>query len=634
MKLPDQVQSSLGADGVFMRQVPGFEPREAQLAFATGVAEAIEAGTNLVAEAGTGTGKTFAYLVPILLAGRRSVIATATRALQDQLYGHDLPVVTRALGRPLDVTVLKGRTNYLCRERLNQLQPELLEEARLDLEAVRLWDKTTATGDLAELPEVGERSGLKIRLTTDRHGCLGSGCPEYADCHLYKARQRAREADMVIVNHHLLLADRALQSEGFSLLGESEVVIVDEAHALPETARMVWGESVSFKQLDILAAAADKALAGRSVAARALRMALAESAPLGMGSYPRETLEASFIDRLGTIEEALSELEQELALLDRKDDEVLRRLRAMQAGLTAWMTGNSEDEQTASVSCAVEIGEAGAVSLNLRLLETSDTFAGWIRDSTASWIFSSATLAVEDDFSAFSHDLGLETPRTLKVGSSFDYARQARLYLPSALPDVDAGDYLEALLRSAEPLLAASGGGAFFLFTSRRALRQAAGLIRDWDWPYELFVQGEGARARQLEAFRTSRNGVLLGTKSFWEGVDVKGNALVLVVIDRLPFASPGEPVLKARIKRCRALGGNAFRDIQLPAAVMALKQGAGRLIRDGNDHGVLMIGDSRLQVRHYRKQFLHSLPPMPIVHEQDAVTEFLSRHTGVAECA
>lgn len=634
MKLPDQVKSSLGAGGVFVRRVPGFEPRETQLAFAAGVVEAIEAGTNLVAEAGTGTGKTFAYLVPILLAGRRAVIATATRALQDQLYGHDLPVVTRALGRPLDVTVLKGRTNYLCRERLSQLQPELLEEARLDLEALRLWDKTTATGDLAELPEVGERSGLKMRLTTDRHGCLGSGCPEYANCHLYKARQRAREADVVIVNHHLLLADRALQAEGFSLLGESEIVVVDEAHALPETARMVWGESVSFKQLDILAMAADKALAGRSVAARALRMTLTESAPLGPGSYPRETLEASFTERLGAIEEALSELEQELVLLDRKDDEVLRRLRAMHAGLTAWMTGNGEDEQTASVSCAVEIGEAGAVSLNLRLLETSDTFAGWIRDSRASWIFSSATLAVGDDFSAFSHDLGLETPRTLKVGSSFDYARQARLYLPPALPDVDAGGYLEALLRSAEPLLAASGGGAFFLFTSRRALRQAAGLIRGWGWPYKLFVQGEGARARQLEAFRTSRNGVLLGTKSFWEGVDVKGNALVLVVIDRLPFASPGEPVLEARIKRCRALGGNAFRDIQLPAAVMALKQGAGRLIRDGNDYGVLMIGDSRLQVRHYRKQFLHSLPPMPIVQDQDVVTEFLSRHIGVAECA
>ncbi|MGH8126889.1 MAG: ATP-dependent DNA helicase, partial [Gammaproteobacteria bacterium] len=419
-----------------------------------------------------------------------------------------------------------------------------------------------------------------------------------------------------------------------SLLGESEVVVVDEAHALPDTARMVWGESVSFKQLDSLVVAADKALAGHSVAARALRMALTESVPLGPGNYPRETLDAAFAARLSAIEEALSELEQELALLDRKDDEVLRRLRAMQTGLVAWMRGNGEDEQGAPVSCAVEIGEAGAVNLNLRLLETSDTFAGWIQESTASWIFSSATLAVGDDFSAFAHDLGLEAPHTLKVGSSFDYERQARLYLPPALPDVDAPGYLQALLRAAEPLLATSGGGAFFLFTSRRALRQAAGLIRDWGWPYELFVQGEGARARQLEAFRASQNGVLLGTKSFWEGVDVKGNALVLVVIDRLPFASPGEPLLEARIKRCRAMGGNAFRDIQLPAAVMALKQGAGRLIRDGSDYGVLMIGDSRLQVRHYRKQFLQSLPPMPIVRDQDAATEFLSRHAGFVECA
>jgi len=634
MKLSDRVKSSLGAGGVFACQVPGFEPRETQLAFAGGVAEAIETRTNLIAEAGTGTGKTFAYLVPILAAGRRAVIATATRALQDQLHGHDLPVVTRALGRPLDVTVLKGRTNYLCRERLNQLQPELLEDGRFDIEAIRLWDRTTPTGDLAELPEPGVHSGLRKRLTTDRHGCLGSSCPEFSNCHLYRARQRAREADVVIVNHHLLLADQALQAEGFSLLGDAGVVVVDEAHALPETARMVWGESVSFNQLDALAVAADKALAGRSEAARALRMLLGQPIALGPGSYPRDAAGMDFETRLDSLQQSLAELEQELKLLEHPDDELQRRLRAMQSGLAAWMAGNGEESEAAAVSCAVEIGERGAVSLNLRLLETSATFADWIRRSEASWIFSSATLAVGDDFSVFAHDLGLEAPSTLQVGSSFDYEHQARLYLPPDLPPVDSTGYLEALIEAAEPLLAASGGGAFFLFTSRRALRQAAELIRARDWPYTLFVQGEGARARQLESFRLAGNGVLLGTKSFWEGVDVKGDALVLVVIDRLPFASPGEPLLEARIKRCRAAGGNAFRDIQLPAAVMALKQGAGRLIRDGNDHGVLMVGDSRLQVRHYRKQFLDSLPPMPIVRNQDEVTAFLSRRGKVPACA
>lgn len=634
MKLSDRVESSLGADGVFARQVPGFEPRAMQLEFARGVADAIETGDSLVAEAGTGTGKTFAYLVPILLAGRRAVIATATRALQDQLYEHDLPVVARALGRPLDVTVLKGRTNYLCRERLNQFQPELLQDERFDLETIRLWERTTATGDLAELPELAESGTLRARLTTDRHGCPGGSCPEYAGCHLYRARQRAKEADVVIVNHHLLLADQALQAEGFSLLGDAGVVVVDEAHALPDTARTVWGESVSFRQIDALARAAGKVLAGRSGSAHALQMAVTQPFPMGPGSYPRDAGGDDFEKRLGDIEASLAGLDRELEQAGYGDGELRRRLRALQAGLEIWLAGSRPEEGGKAVSCAVEIGEQGAVTLTLRLLETGETFADWIRRSEATWIFSSATLAVGGDFSVFTHEMGLDSPRTLQVGSSFDYASRARLYLPPDMPPVDSAGYLEALLDAAEPLLAASAGGAFFLFTSRRALRRAAESARRRDWRQALFVQGEGPRARQLEAFRAARNGILLGTRSFWEGVDVKGEALVLVVIDRLPFASPGDPLLEARIKRCRAVGGNPFRDIQLPAAVMALKQGAGRLIRDGNDYGVLMIGDPRLQVRHYRKRFLDSLPPMPIVRDGDEAAAFLARRAEVSACA
>ena len=637
MNLADNVRAALGAGGPFSRQVAGFAPREAQLAFAEGVAGAIgEDGGNLIAEAGTGTGKTFAYLVPILLSGRRAVIATATRALQDQLFEHDLPTVTRALGRPLDVRVLKGRTNYLCRERLHQYQPELGVGGSFDMEAVIRWDRMTETGDLAELPELGERPDLLNRLTTDRHGCLGGQCPNYSGCHVYRARQRAREADVVVVNHHLLLADRALQAEGFSLLGDTEVVVLDEAHALPDTARTVWGESLSFNQLGQLLAEADKRLSGHGTAARELRSLLAGGLPLAPGSHERSSLDAVANQRLEAIAATLVDLDAELELLEVDPSELRRRLLAALAVLQAWLgTGEiAEDENHAAVSRSIEVGGRGAVTLTSRLVETGQTFAEWIRASEARWIFSSATLAVGEDFSAFARDLGLEQPRTLKVRGAFDYENQARLYLPADLPDVDDEGYVEALMQSAEPLLEAANGGAFFLFTSRRSLRRAAEIARERSWPYPLQIQGEGSRARQLEAFRADRNGVLLGTRSFWEGVDVKGDALVLVVIDRLPFATPGDPLLKARIDRCREAGGNPFREIQMPAAVMALKQGAGRLIRDGNDHGVLMIGDRRLQTRHYRKQFLDSLPPMPIVRDERTAVDFLRQRAREPACA
>lgn len=635
MKLVEQVQATLGPDGVFSSQVPGFAPREAQLEFAAGVAGAIADGQNLIAEAGTGTGKTFAYLVPILLAGRRAVIATATRALQDQLFEHDLPTVSRALGRPLDVRVLKGRTNYLCRERLERLQPELGVGDSFDPEAIRRWDRATTTGDLAELPEAEGRPGLVARLSTDRHGCLGGQCPEFNRCHVYRARQRAREADVVIVNHHLLLADRALQAEGFSLLGEVEVVVLDEAHALPDTARTVWGESLSLRQMETLASDAARRLAGRGEAARELQMQLSEPLRLQAGSHEREGLGGAVIDWLRTLAKTLERLDADLATLRDEQDDLRSRLAAQAGTLAGWLASDeAEDGIPAAVSRALEVGARGAVTLTTRLVETGQTFAEWIRHSEACWIFSSATLAVADDFSAFAADLGLDAPRTLKVTGAFDYGRQARLFLPSGLPDIDDPDYVEALLDSAEPLLRAGGGGAFFLFTSRRALRRAAELVRARDWPYPLFVQGEGARARQLEAFRSARNGVLLGTRSFWEGVNVKGDALVLVVIDRLPFATPGDPLLQARIRRCREAGGNPFRDIQLPAAVMALKQGAGRLIRDGADHGVLMIGDPRLRTRGYRRQFLDSLPPMPVVTEAGEAADFLSQWNPEAACA
>lgn len=625
MNLAGIVQELLSDAGALARSVPGFESRAGQIVLAREIADTIEAGEHLVAEAGTGIGKTLAYLVPILSAGCRAVVSTATLTLQDQLYERDLPLVARALGRPFRVAVLKGRRNYLCRERYLRAGAELpgIAPGAQDSEVLAAWVRTTHTGDLAELPDLGERSYLARLLSVSADGCLGANCPEFARCHLYAARRAAQNADVVIVNHHLLVADFAMKAEGVSdLLGAAEVVVVDEAHALPEIARLGMSASLMSAELSELAEEAGR-LPGGMDERGALELAGAVRDVLALRESGRrawQEAEVRLTPALVRLSAALQRLGDEL---DAWPEAELLRARALSCAgrLVEFMDVQDDAEHFRWV----EGGPQGRFALHRTPLATGAILADWIDATGASWIFTSATLAVAGRFDGIFRDLGLSAVRSLVVESPFDYSRQARLYLPRGLPDVDDPNYTDSVVAAAEPLVEAAGGGCFLLFTSRLATARAARGVRTRDWPYPLFVQDEAPRARLLDGFREAGNGVLIGTASFWEGVDVKGDALVLVVIDRLPFDSPADPLLRARLEYSRSHGGNPFADIQLPEAVMALKQGAGRLIRDRSDRGVLMICDPRIRTRSYGRVFLASLPPMGRIDELSEALGFLA---------
>ncbi len=619
----------LGPGGEFVRKIPGFVPRSGQLELAQAIASAIEDREHLVAEAGTGIGKTFAYLVPILTAGRRAVISTATRALQDQIYARDLPQAAAVLGRPVEVAVLKGRRNYLCLERYRNLERDWAGFPGLDRAALAAWVRSTSSGEFSQLPGLGESSPVIRQLGIDREACLGSACPEYARCHVYAARRRAQAADVVIVNHHLLVADLALKVEGFGdLLGQVDVVVVDEAHALPETARMNLGETVSLGQvkdllgdLNRLPEMREKTLQRVLNAVEAALRALPHRLDPPRRAWSE--VAAKFTAGVSRLLAAIHEL---IEILEPVPEwETLReRARGIARHLVAYADESPGDIQNFSW---VEQGTGENLVFRRTPLEIGLHLDAWRRAGQASWIFTSATLSVAGEFTAILRELGLDTARTLQVQSPFRHAEQGLLYLPRGLVPVHEKGYTEGVLRKAVPLIRAAEGGCFLLFTSWNACRRAALWLRAEQLGYPLFVQGEAPRGYLLDTFRAVGNGLLLGTASFWEGVDVKGDALVLVIIDRLPFASPADPLFAARLEYCRSCGGRPFIDIQLPEAVMALKQGAGRLIRGESDRGVLMIADPRLSSKPYGKAFLDSLPPFARTRDQARAKAFLRRN-------
>jgi ATP-dependent DNA helicase DinG len=627
--------------GALSDAVPGFKLRRQQLEMAEAIHAAIERQAVLVAEAGTGTGKTFAYLVPALLAGGKVIVSTGTKNLQDQLFDRDLPAVRRALGSGASTALLKGRANYVCLYRLRRAASEgrfATREDAAQLARIERFAAGTTTGDRADLAEVPEDAPVWAQATSTRDNCLGQGCPDYSDCFVMHARRNALAADVVVINHHLFFADVVLRDEGIAeLLPSCNTVVFDEAHQLAETARLFFGEHLSSTQLVDLARDArlelraaggaspdlDRLAGALERAARELRLSLGE--PAARLSWTQAMRVAEFPEAVERMHGALAALNAPLQeQAERSEGLGACARRSMEAlGVLARLR---EGEARADVRWVEVFGQSAR--LNITPLSSAELFARQMSDHPRAWIFTSATLAVGEDFGHFTRELGLQA-EARRWASPFDFAKQALLYIPKGLPgDPNDPAFTDAVIEAVAPVLEASGGRAFLLFTTHRALRRAHELLKG-RLSFPLLVQGTGSRNELLKRFRALGNAVLLGSQSFWEGVDVRGDALSLVVIDKLPFAPPDDPVLAARIEAARTQGGNPFNDLQLPQAVLQLKQGAGRLIRDETDRGVLMLCDPRLVSKGYGRQILRSLPPMKPTRSLAEVQEFFRPRGG-----
>lgn len=602
---------------------------------AEAVAEAIAGLDRIVIEAGTGTGKTFAYLLPALLSGRKTIISTGTKALQDQLYHRDLPMVAKAAGRPVTTALLKGRANYLCLHRLDQVT-EIPAGLHSDLLAVREWRHRTGSGDRAELTDVAEDSAIWPHVTSTVDNCLGQKCPEYANCHVVKARRAAQEADLVVVNHHLLLADLAMKEEGFvEFLPGAEAVILDEAHQVPDLAVQFFGvglgsrelerlqeevraETVSFSQPEL-----QRRIDRLQTAIRNLRLA----APRKEGKHQLSEVLPDIRDALHELRVALGELQE--ALLDFIDASVeLEKLHEQLVSVIERLAVLASEESWDGLRW-LDVNPR-SLRLNLTPLDVSATLNSMINNPQQAWIFTSATLAVGDDFSHFLSRMGLTGTTALTFPSPYAVADNGLVYLPPDLPEPSNPLHTSASLEAIAPLLKIAPGGLFCLFTSHRALGNASKWFKTNKrilGGRKLLVQGTVPRDELLRQFRADGEAVLLGTGSFWEGVDVRGQALSVVAIDKLPFASPADPLMMARLEYIRREGGNGFAEHQLPQAVLAMKQGAGRLLRDQDDYGVIVLCDPRISSKSYGKTFLKSLQPMPTTRSLDEVAGFFARH-------
>jgi ATP-dependent DNA helicase DinG len=631
-------------------EVAAFRPRAQQREMALAVAEAIRDNAILVVEAGTGTGKTFAYLVPALLAGGKVIISTGTKNLQDQLFQKDLPMVRDALKAPVSVALLKGRANYVCHYHLARTESDGMFKTREDIKhlgKIKQYAKVSDSGDKGGLADVPENAPIWMQVTSTRDNCLGQECPNHKECFVLKARTEAMKADIVVVNHHLFFADVMLRDEGVAeLLPACNTVIFDEAHQLPETASLFFGETLSTTllldlvrdtRIEAAAGAKDfaplpKACDELDKAARDLRLVFKKE-----GRMPAIATEdfKEFAPALKTLSEKLAQLS---GLLEKQAERseglenCWQRAQALVQQLAKWQgsplspspspTGGEGND----VVRWLEIFHH-SLQLNTTPLSIAEIFEKQIGGSARAWIFTSATLAVKQNFSLYQTEMGLLNAKTACWDSPFDYAEHALLYVPTGMPEPNSEGYTEAVVQAALPLVEASKGRAFLLFTSLRAMQRAHEILTaEFDrrgWNYPLMLQGEGSRTELLSRFRDHGNAVLLGSQSFWEGVDVRGEALSLVVIDKLPFAPPDDPVLAARIEQLKKQGHNAFMEYQLPRAIITLKQGAGRLIRDEADRGVLMICDPRIISKHYGKRIWQSLPPMKRTRVEAEAVEF-----------
>jgi len=631
----------LSNNGVFSHSLKNFTAREGQQALSSAIQNVIEKRQVLIAEAGTGIGKTFAYLVPAIISSKKTIISTGTRHLQDQLFHSDIPVVKKALDIDLPCSLLKGRANYLCLYRLDtsHQQAFLSRETQDHLSRIKSWAKQTHSGDVAEMSEISEDARVWPIVTSTTDNCLGSDCPEWSSCFVIKARKEAQEAEIVVVNHHLLLADMAIKEEGFGeLLPAADTFIIDEAHQLPEVASRFFGKGYSSRQLnnlinDSIAEQIKDAPDMHSIreACDDLKTSMSQFR-LSLGADNQRDAwikikhKPAIVKAREQLVENMHELLDSLELASERGkglEQCYIRCLTLLQGLKTY--GEASDDVPAIYW--YETFSKGFV-LHTTPLDIASLFKQQRDALPGSWIFTSATLEVGHDFDHFAQRLGLELYEQGNWNSPFDYQQQALMYLPDDLPEPSSFNYTEKLIEKAIPVLEASKGRAFLLFTSYRALNEAVRLLeRKIDYP--VLVQGSLPKHQLLQKFKQLGNAVLLGTGSFWEGVDVRGEALSCVIIDKLPFASPGDPVMQARLDGIRNQGGNPFMDYQLPQAVIALKQGAGRLIRDTKDYGVLMIGDNRLTTKRYGKVFLQSLPDMPVSSRLNDVQAFYESWTN-----
>jgi len=635
-----QADELLGSNGPFSETLNGFMPRQGQQDLSAAIENVLQHKQTLVAEAGTGIGKTFAYLVPVLTSGKKTLISTGTRHLQDQLFHSDLPVVMKSLGYSVSTALLKGRSNYLCTHRLNiaHQQGYLTTETQDHLQRIKEWGKKTLTGDIAEMSAITEDARVWPLVTSTSDNCLGAECSDWNDCFVVKARKEAQEADVVVINHHLLLADMAIKDEGFGeLLPAAEAFVIDEAHQLAEVATRFFGKTISSRQLtglinDSTAEQVQDApdMPEIRFAAETLKNTM-QDFRLALGNdnqrdgWVKIANKPALVSARQEMEDALVELADHLEIAAERSkglEQCFTRCMLIKELLCNYGQNNnhSENEQSQYTFWYETFGKG--FILHMTPLDVAELFNSHREKLSASWIFTSATLQVGSDFNHFSSSLGISDFQQGNWQSPFDYQQQSVLYIPKDLPAPNSFDYTEKLIEKAIPVIEASKGRAFLLFTSYRAMNEALHLLKA-KVDYPILIQGSLPKHQLLEKFKQLGNAILLGTSSFWEGVDVRGEALSCVIIDKLPFASPGDPVMQAKLDAIKQSGGNPFMHYQLPQAVITLKQGVGRLIRDMSDYGVLMLGDPRLLNKPYGRTFLNSLPDMPMTQNINDVRGF-----------
>jgi ATP-dependent DNA helicase DinG len=635
MGLTERVEAFLSEKGELEQAIEGFSIRAAQIEMAKQITACFDAEATLVAEAGTGTGKTFAYLIPALLSGKKVIISTATKNLQQQLVDKDLPLLKKLCGVKGAVMQLKGRENYLCEQRLHQAET-LFKNTKSDwqkLAKLRSWMSKTPTGDLSQSSVVEESDPIWRKVCAKLEFCQAASCQKDSDCFYPQVKQKAMEAQVLVVNHHLFCADLALREQGFGeLLPDAECYVFDEAHQLPDIAAQFLGFSVSRFQLEELCRDVKQAKTQESNESEDLldRVNLLheqiKAVNEALGKWDKrwnwEQLSSSdaFINQVKRLINQLGALADHLKALEKRGKMLAacaKRSEELEAQLTLWL----ETEKETQVRWA-ESSQA-RFKLNMTPLSVAEPFRRQREAIGGGWVFTSATLSVHNKFDYFAQRLGLSEAETAVWPSPFDYQTQGLIYHPVGLPDPRSEDYIKICMRAVWPLLKESEGRAFLLFTSFRALNEAKDLLAQ-HWKGVLLVQGEEAKHTLLARFKSEKSAILLGTSSFWEGVDVKGQDLQLVVIDRIPFAPPDDPLVQARESYLKQKGLNGFAHFQLPEAVMALKQGAGRLIRDVNDRGVLVLCDPRLSSKGYGQTIINSLPDFPWVYEAESALNLL----------